>query len=85
MQWLIAILLLELWIAVYHTGYFKTKMKDIWIFVIIFAFILFHESITKKRLLVLFLHWPDMFWPVGFLKIMQANRISGSCYACTSG
>lgn len=29
----IAILLLGLWIAVYHPDYFKIKLKDIWIFV----------------------------------------------------
>lgn len=88
----IAILLLGLWIAVYHPDYFKIKLKDIWIFVgagvigtlglnicynfsinelslslsavlialspifvIIFAFILFHESITKKKIISIIL------------------------------
>lgn len=88
----IAILLLGLWIAVYHPNYFKIKLKDIWIFVgagvigtlglnicynfsinelslslsavlialspifvIIFAFILFHESITKKKIISIIL------------------------------
>lgn len=88
----IAILLLGLWIAVYHPDYFKIKLKDIWIFVgagvigtlglnicynfsinelslslsavlialspifvIIFAFMLFHESITKKKIISIIL------------------------------
>lgn len=88
----IAILLLGLWIAVYHPDYFKIKLKDIWIFVgagvigtlglnicynfsinelslslsavlialspifvIIFAFILLHESINKKKIISIIL------------------------------